>query len=95
MGEGAPGDDQRDEWVKGKLGEAKSKYGKYVGIKDEAEVPPAVAEEAAVEGEAPGAEQMELGLEAGDPEKEDAISKLMNQVKSVGGKKHKLSAKSE
>ena len=44
MGEGAPKEEERDEWIKGKLNDAKGKYGKYLGMKIE-ESPEARGEE--------------------------------------------------
>lgn len=89
MAEGAPDDAGRDEWIQNKLGEARGKFGKYVGIKDEVEAPVEPPAEAA----APMAEEAQPELfEEEAPEEGDAISKLMNQVKSVGGEKHRLSA---
>jgi len=91
MGEGAPDETGRDEWMQNKLNEAKGKYGKYVGIKAEipAEAPPAeeVKEEVA-EAPAEQAAEEEMGSEE---EGADVVSGLMKQMKSLGGRKHKLS----
>jgi hypothetical protein len=133
MGEGAPGDDERDGWVQNKLKDAKGKWGKYVGL--EAEVPEGpesaeVPEQEAVAGEeddvkgegeekegekeeklgeklekegevAQGEKEEEKGEkeeeagekeeEAGENEEEDAISKLMKEMTSLTGARHKLS----
>jgi hypothetical protein len=113
MGEEAPGDEEREGWMKNRLGELKGKYGKYVGLKEEK------PEEGPVEGEAEGEAEAEAeGLhpnetkeiveekkpggkeiveeeveEGGEPEPEenDAIGAMMSQLKSLGGKAHKLS----
>ena len=88
MGEGAPGDEERDGWMQGKLGEAKQKYGKYVGLQQE---PPA-------EEKAEPVEKQQKEEEAGEMDKggedTDPVSKIMNQMKGVGGRKFSLSAKS-
>lgn len=100
MGDNAPGDDEREEWIKGKLMEAMQKHGKYVGFgpKEKAEAPAAIVEEKTVAApmeppaektEAPA--QGELPFEGG--ESEDPVTALMNKVKSVAGEKHSLSAK--
>jgi hypothetical protein len=94
MGDGAPDETGRDEWMKNKLGEARKKYGKYVGIKDEEEVPI----EKPAEGEQPMEEKAEAPEEKQAEEKTgeepaDAVSGLMNQLKAVGGEKHSLSSK--
>jgi hypothetical protein len=142
MGDNGPGDEERDGWIQNKLKEAKGKWGKYVGIKDEspeevgvgeAIIEPASGENAeqealegekeAREGEAeekmgeeeekPALAEIETGHdggeikkeeegeheeekgeeeeEAGEEEEEDAISKLMREVESLSGKRHKLS----
>jgi len=99
MGDEAPGDDERDEWIKGRLGEAKSRFGKYVGVKEE--VLPAEGEDAleAAPAEAPMAEEAppeeappeEAPPEEAPEEEPDAVSKIMSQMKSLGGDRHKLS----
>jgi hypothetical protein len=107
MGDEGPGDDEREEWIKGKLGEAKGKFGKYVGIKAEEAPAESAPEGAGLEAPVPeatgvmegtakeeptGGEEppMESEEESGD-EGGDTVSKLMNQMKSLGGEKHKLS----
>ena len=133
MGEGAPGDDERDGWMQNKLNDAKGKWGKYVGL--EAEVPDGAESAEAPEQEALAGEQEdrlgegeekkgekeeklgeklekegkesegekdedkgekeeEIGEhkeEAGEDEEEDAISKLMKEMSSLTGARHKLS----
>jgi hypothetical protein len=84
MGDGAPGDEERDGYIQNKLAEAKGKYGKYVGIKDEE--PPAQGELGL---EAPAAP------EAAPEEEGDEITKLMTKVKTIGGEKHRLSKASK
>lgn len=97
MGEGAPDDAGRDEFVKKRIGEDRGKYGKYLGIKAEVEPPAeAKAEEAAPGGEM-AAEAMESPAEQAEEEviPEDGggspIDEIFNEVKSLGGKKRKLS----
>lgn len=101
MGDNAPGDDEREEWVKNKLLEAHGKYGKYVGLtpKEKAE---AVAEEEAAEVEAPEAAAAEEPVveEAQEPaqnelpfEKPDPISGIMDQMRSVVGERQSLSGR--
>jgi hypothetical protein len=106
MGEGAPGDEERDGWIKGKLGELKGKFGKYVGIKEEAPGEPP-KEAAKVEMGAvpePGAESAKEEI-AGEPEAKaeekeseeggeaggDTIDQMMSELKSLGGARRKLS----
>ena len=98
MGDNAPDEGSREAFIIGKLNDAKNKYGKYVGLTAEEkaeekakEEEPAVAEEAA-EAPAEQAKEEEMGSEEAPPE--DAISALMNKVKSIGGERHSLSAKS-
>lgn len=83
MGENAPDEGSRDEFIKNRLGEARGKYGKYVGYKEEVPLPEAeVPEETGMESE-----------EEASPEGEDSISKIQRELFSVGGKKHSLSSK--
>lgn len=88
MGDGAPDEGSRDEWIKGKLGEAKGKYGKYIGIKDEP--PAAVVAEEKVEPPVEQAKEEDTGEEESGGA--DSISQIMNQMKALGGKKRKLSS---
>jgi hypothetical protein len=96
MGEGAPDEGGRDEWIKGKLGEAKGKYGKYVGLSmEEPAAGPAEGLEAAQAEESAGQGIEDMGEEKeaeGEAEEGDAISGLMKQLASVGGEKRKLSS---
>ncbi|MEI7673413.1 MAG: hypothetical protein WCK00_14985, partial [Deltaproteobacteria bacterium] len=72
-------------FIKGKLGEARGKYGKYVGYKEEVPLP-------AAEAKTPEETGMESEKED-SPEGEDSISKIQRELFSVGGKKHSLSSK--
>lgn len=98
MGEGAPDEAHRDEWMKGKLENAKGKYGKYIGIsvgeKPEAEAKEAEAADKLAEAEAEEApEAAAEGEEEESPmsASESAAEGLMNQLKGLGGKQHSLS----
>ena len=97
MGENAPDEAGRDEFVKGKLGEAKTKYGKYLGTgnmaapKAEMSVTKIEAEpkkEAEAEEALPGAEEMES-----KPVSE--TEKLMKTMQSLGGAKGNIRGKSK
>lgn len=87
MGEGAPDEASRDSWIRGKLDEAKAKFGKYVGIQPEGKV------EMAVEAATPEpAKEPELPFEeAAEEGPVDAVGALMSQMKELGGKRHSLS----
>lgn len=86
-------DEGRDGFIKGKLDEAKGKFGKYVGLeKKEEEAAPPMTEVAITEekGESP-AEQ--AGEEPAEEEPMDAVSKIHKELMSVAGKRNSLSGK--
>lgn len=97
MGDNAPDEAGMDEWIKNKLGDAKGKYGKYIGIKTEVEPDKeAVAEAvepAAVEPAAEAAESEEKQAEEEAPEEpaKGAADGIFEQFTSLGGQKRKLS----
>ena len=82
MGEGAPGDDERDGWVQNKLKDAKGKWGKYVGL--EAEVPEGPESAEVPEQEAVAGEEEDV---KGEGEEED--------VKGEGGDEEDSSDQSD
>ena len=97
MGDNGPDDAGRDDFIKKRLGEDRGKYGKYIGLKAEVEPAP----EAKVEESAPGGEAMAEKMEPPDKQAEEEaipdeggtspIDDIFNEVKSLGGKKRKLS----
>jgi len=97
MGENAPDEGGRDEWMKNKLNEARGKYGKYVGIKAEVEPAAEKAEEMATPGGEAAAEAAESPEKAAEEEAGapaaggGAADQIFEQLKSLGGKKRKLS----
>lgn len=78
----------RDEFVKGKLGEARGKYGKYLGMGAEP-TQPAVAE-VGISHEAAESPEKEAAEESADDGR-DSVERLMYQVSNLGGKKHSFS----
>lgn len=90
MGDGAPDEAGRDDWIKNKLNEAKGKYGKYVGVSVEAPAPEEVAEESAEAPEEQAIEESE-GEELAEPEMGDPVSAMMSKVLKSGGERRSLS----
>jgi hypothetical protein len=73
MGENAPGDEERDSWIKDRLNNAKGLYGKYVGLKVDDQPPMEMQEtgEIPAEGEAKEGEEEARAGEAEEKKGEE------------------------
>ena len=106
MGDNAPPDEERDNWMQGKLKEAKGKWGKYVGIKDEPEgetevdalaIKPAsgeASEQEAIEGEKEDREG-EKEEKIGEKEEKTGLKEIESGEKKIGEEEEKKGEKEE